>query len=120
MYSKDTTPILQNFTVDSISQNWVVTANPKESFQCYKINSPGCDVLTAQITKSNWAQYDKDQDVSYNAFKMNFNFQTRLNGDTIQFGWYAIAFESIIPAVVTGASGLLVSTSALIVSALLF
>jgi hypothetical protein len=73
MYTNSQNVILGDFKKDSRVQDWAVTVNPNEKWTCYKVNSQGCDVLTAQITKSNWGSFDDGQDVAYNAYGMNFN-----------------------------------------------
>jgi len=73
MFTNSQKVILGDFKKDSRGQDWAVTVNPNEKWTCYKVNSQGCDVLTAQITKSNWGSFDDGQDVAYNAYGMNFN-----------------------------------------------
>ena len=97
MFTKDTSAILDNFTRDSGTQNWKVDSWPNEPFRCYKINSSGCDVVVAKIKKSDWEQYDEDNDVTFNAFPMRFNLQVRLNGEVIQYGWDNVPFETAFP-----------------------
>ena len=73
MYTNSNKAVLTDFKVDTSSQDWKVTVNPEEEFNCYKVNSQGCDVLTTRITKTNWGEYDTNQDVTYNAVRFNFN-----------------------------------------------
>ena len=47
MYTTDANSIKSNFIVDTAKQDWSVSINPNEAYNCYKVNSQGCDVLTA-------------------------------------------------------------------------
>lgn len=47
MYTNSNAVILKDFQKDSKNQDWTVTKNPNEAWTCYKVNSQGCDVLTA-------------------------------------------------------------------------
>jgi hypothetical protein len=81
MYTKSTATILTDFKQDSMKQDWSAITDPNENHLCYKVNSMGCDVVTATVTKNNWGSFDTGQDVSMTNNLFSINLQTSLNGE---------------------------------------
>jgi len=86
-------------TKDS-SQNWKTTSWSDESNECVKIDTAGCDVLTAKIKRS-WNDYVESEDLSLSGNTYSFSLATSHDGSTETYDAKSLTFANALSAVQT-------------------